>query len=44
VGWPHAQAVGLVGGACSSVLRAVELNQSARGASWEVSDGMGARN
>jgi hypothetical protein len=44
VGWPRAQAVGLVGGACSSLLTAVESNQSARGASWEVSDAVGAMN
>jgi hypothetical protein len=44
VGWPRAQVVGLVGGACSGLLTAVELNQSARGASWEVSDDVGARN
>jgi hypothetical protein len=44
VGWPRAQAVGLAGGACSSLLTAVESNQSARGASWEVSDVVGARN
>jgi hypothetical protein len=44
VGWPRAQAVGLTGGACSGLLTAVELNQSARGASWEVSDAVGTRN
>jgi hypothetical protein len=44
VGWPHAQAVGLAGGACSGLLTVVESNQSARGASWDVSDAVGARN
>jgi hypothetical protein len=44
VGRPRAQAVGLVGGACSGLLMAVELNQSARGASREVSGVVGARN
>jgi hypothetical protein len=44
VGWPCAQAVRLVGGACSGLLTAVESNQSARGASWEVGDAVGARN
>jgi hypothetical protein len=44
VGWPRAQAVRLAGGACSGLLTAVESNQSARGASWEVSDVVGARN
>jgi hypothetical protein len=44
VGWPRAQAIGLVGGACSGLLTAVELNQSARGASREVSGAVGARN
>jgi hypothetical protein len=44
VGWPRAQAVGLVGGACTGLLTAVELNQSARGASREVSGAVGARN
>jgi hypothetical protein len=44
VGWPRAQAVGLAGGACSGLLMAVELNPSAQGASWEVSDVVGARN
>jgi hypothetical protein len=38
------QAVELVGGACSGLLTAVELNQSARGASREVRGAMGARN
>jgi hypothetical protein len=36
--------VGLAGGACSGLLTAVELNQSAWGASWEVNDAVGARN
>jgi hypothetical protein len=44
VGWPHAQAVGLAGGACCGLLKVVESNQSARRASWEVSDDVGARN
>jgi uncharacterized membrane protein (UPF0136 family) len=44
VGWPRAQAVRLVGGACSGLLTVVESNQSARGASWEVNDAVGARN
>jgi hypothetical protein len=44
VGWPRAQAVGLVGGVCSGLLTAVDLNQSARGASREVSGAVGARN
>jgi hypothetical protein len=44
VGWPRAQAVGLVGGACSGLLTVVELNQSARGTSWEVRDVVAARN
>jgi hypothetical protein len=44
VGWPRAQVVGLIGGACSGLLTAVELNQSAQGASWEVSYVVGARN
>jgi hypothetical protein len=44
VGWPRAQAVGLVGDACSSLLTAVELNQSARGDSREVSGVVGAKN
>jgi hypothetical protein len=44
VGWPCAQAVGLAGGACSGLLTAVESNQGAPGASWEVSDAVGARN
>jgi hypothetical protein len=44
VGWPRAQAVGLTGGACCGLLTVVESNQSARGASWEVSDAVGARN
>jgi hypothetical protein len=44
VGWPRAQAVGLVGGACSGLLTAVELNQSARGASREVTGAVGTRN
>jgi hypothetical protein len=43
-GWPRAQAVGLVGCACSGLLTAVELNQSARGASREVSGAVGAMN
>jgi hypothetical protein len=38
------QAVGLVVGVCSGLLTAVELNQSARGASREVSGAVGARN
>jgi hypothetical protein len=36
--------VGLVGGVCSGLLTAVELNESAQGASWEVSGAMGAMN
>jgi hypothetical protein len=44
VGWPRAQAVGLADGACFGLLIAVESNQSARGASWEVHDDVGARN
>jgi hypothetical protein len=44
VGWPRVQAVRLAGGACSGLLTAVELNRSDRGASWEVSDDVGARN
>jgi hypothetical protein len=44
VGWPRAQVVGLAGGACSGLLTAVESNQSARGASCEVRDAVGARN
>jgi hypothetical protein len=44
VSWPRAQAVGLVGGACSGLLMAVELNQSARGAPREVSGTVGTRN
>jgi hypothetical protein len=44
VGWPRAQAVGLAVGACSGLLTAVESNQSARGASCEVRDAVGARN
>jgi hypothetical protein len=39
VGWPRAQAVGL-----ADLLTAVGSNQNARGASWEVSDAVGARN
>jgi hypothetical protein len=38
------QAVGLAGDACSGLLTAVESNQGARGASWEVSVDVGARN
>jgi hypothetical protein len=44
VGWPRAQAVGVVGSACSGLLTSVELNQSARGASQEVSGVVGTRN
>jgi hypothetical protein len=44
VGWPRAQAVGLAGGACSGLLTVVESNQSAWGASWEISDAVSARN
>jgi hypothetical protein len=44
VGWPRAQAVGLAGGACSGLLTTVKSNESAWGASWEVSDAVGARN
>jgi hypothetical protein len=44
VGWPRAQAVGFVGGAWSGLLTAVELNQSARGASREVNGAVGAMN
>jgi hypothetical protein len=44
VGWPHAQVVGLIGGACSGLFTAVELNQSAREDSREISGAMGARN
>jgi hypothetical protein len=40
----RAQAIGLVGGACSGLITAVGLNQSARGASREVSGAIGARN
>jgi hypothetical protein len=40
----RAQAVGLVDGACSGLLTAVELNQSARGSSREVNGAVGARN
>jgi hypothetical protein len=36
--------VGLVGGACSGLLTAVDLNQSAWGASREVTGAVGARN
>jgi hypothetical protein len=43
-GWTRAQAGRLVGGACSGLLTAVELNQSARRASREVSGAVGARN
>jgi hypothetical protein len=38
------QAVGHVCGVCSGLLSALELNQSARVASWEVSGVVGARN
>jgi hypothetical protein len=44
VGWPRAQAVELVGGACSGLLTVVELNQSAWGAPREISGAMGTRN
>jgi hypothetical protein len=44
VGWSRAQAIGLAYDACSSLLTAVESNQGAPGASWEVSDVVGARN
>jgi hypothetical protein len=40
----RAQAVGLVGDACSGLLTAVELNQTAWGASLEVKDDLCARN
>jgi hypothetical protein len=39
-----AACVGLVSGACFGLLTAVGLNQSARGASREVSGAIGARN
>jgi hypothetical protein len=42
--WPHAQAVGLVGGVRSSLLMAVLLNQVAREASRGAKDAIGARN
>jgi hypothetical protein len=38
------QAVGLVGDACSGLPTAVEFNQTAQGASLEVSGAIGARN
>jgi hypothetical protein len=44
VGWPRAQAVGLTGVVWSSLLTTLESNQSARGASREVRDDVGARN
>jgi hypothetical protein len=44
VGWPRAEAVGLVSGAFSGLLMVVELNQSAWEISWEGSDDVGARN
>jgi hypothetical protein len=44
MGWSCAQAVGLTGDARSDLLTAVESNESARGSSGEVSDGVGARN
>jgi hypothetical protein len=43
-GLAAAQAVGLTCGACSGLLTTVESNLSARGASGEVSDDVGARN
>jgi hypothetical protein len=44
VGWPRAQAVGLVDVACSGLLTALDLNQNAWGASRGVSGALGARN
>jgi cation diffusion facilitator CzcD-associated flavoprotein CzcO len=36
--------VGLVGGGCSGLVMAVELNQMAQGASREAKDAIGSRN
>jgi hypothetical protein len=44
VGWPRAQVVRLIAGPCSGLLTMVELNQSAHGASREVSGVVGTRN